>query len=413
MAKFIQSRLIGRRRNISGIFLLFLPVFIWNCTSPVQPASSPDWDTTFFAGKIRFPNDSIYTRSLVAKGSNWRVKRFLEKCVTRESVSMGFIGGSITAGAVVSREDLKFSSVLCAAVKKRFRNLKNVVEINAGYGGTPSRFGCSRASHDLLAFSPDLIVVEFSVNDFEVGDDAYIREVYEGLVRQCLSFREDVPVILLFMAKGDGRNVQDLHAEVGSWYSLPMISYRDAVWPLVESDFNYWNTFFHDDPHPNDTGHRVCALLLSTYLKNAKDDPEDPVVKMPSFRYSNLYQNAGFMLPGDTMIALKQSSWTMNSPEEGRTGFSSVLEGDSLVLQAYGDEMTFMIDKRPSDTSSIHVSVDGGAVEADLNNYFRASMRMFETVYLLPTGGAHTVSVRNLKNQSFSIASILYARSMP
>jgi lysophospholipase L1-like esterase len=412
MPQIIHHRPLRRHREKSVFFLLFLPVFLWDCASPVRPAASPspDWDTVFFAGKVRFPNDSIYARSLVAQGSNWRTKRFLEKCRSKYSVRLGFIGGSITAGAVASRDDLRFSNLLCALIKKRFPNLTNVVEINAGRSGTPSRYGCSRASCDLLAFAPDLIVIEFSVNDFETGDATYIREVYEGLVRQCLSYREDVPVILLFMSKGDGRNAQDLHAEVGSWYGLPMISFRDAVWPLVQADYNYWNTFFHDDPHPNDTGHRVCAMLLSTYLRNADDQPGDTFSAVPHFRYSNLYQNAGFMIPGDTTITMTQSSWPAGPPEEGRPGFLSGAAGDSLVLQACGNEMTFMIDKRPSDTSSIHITMDGGALETDINNYFRSSTRIFQTVYLLPTAGPHTVRVVNLKSQPFFINSILYAR---
>ena len=189
-----------------------------------------------------------------------------------------------------------------------------------------------------------------------------------------------------------------------------MISYRDAIWPLIELDSNnYWNTFFYEDPHPNDTGHRVCALLLYTYLKNTLTEPEDPSAQAPHFRYSDLYQNAGIMISGDTTIVVRQSNWTSYVEENGRIGFSSALTDDSMTFQSKSNEMTLAIDYFTSDTSSIHVTVDDGAVEMELNNYSDVAGRFLQPIYMLPSSSNHTVRIRHLKNQSFSIPYILFA----
>ena len=50
--------------------------------------------------------------------------------------------------------------------------------VNAGIGGTTSHFGAARAEEDLLYARPDVVFVEFSVND---DDEAHFKECYEGL----------------------------------------------------------------------------------------------------------------------------------------------------------------------------------------------------------------------------------------
>ena len=87
-------------------------------------------------------------------------------------------------------------------------------------------YGSLRAGRDLLSSAPDLVVVEFAVNDNWTDGEAY-----EGLVCQILAQPNQPAVILLFMMWERGGNDQEMQARVGRHYDLPMVSFRDAMSP--------------------------------------------------------------------------------------------------------------------------------------------------------------------------------------
>ena len=74
---------------------------------------------------------------------------------------------------------------------------ENIHYIKAGVGGTPSELGMIRYERDVCrdgAVTPDIVVVEFSVND--EGDETK-GVCYESLVRKILAAKNKPAVILL------------------------------------------------------------------------------------------------------------------------------------------------------------------------------------------------------------------------
>lgn len=69
--------------------------------------------------------------------------------------------------------------------------------IKAGVGGTPSELGMIRFDRDVLRGEeqPDLVVIEFAVND--EGDETK-GDCYESLVRKVLNLPWKPAVVLLF-----------------------------------------------------------------------------------------------------------------------------------------------------------------------------------------------------------------------
>ncbi|MEX0670490.1 MAG: SGNH/GDSL hydrolase family protein [Pirellulales bacterium] len=56
----------------------------------------------------------------------------------------------------------------------------NVRVVNAGIGATNSHYGAARVQTDVLARDPDLVIVEFAVNDFDNRDFAESYEACSG-----------------------------------------------------------------------------------------------------------------------------------------------------------------------------------------------------------------------------------------
>ena len=60
-----------------------------------------------------------------------------------------------------------------------------------------------------------------------------------------------------------------------SWTNgLPMVSFRDAMWPEFSAGRLAWRDYYADEVHPNDAGHEVAAAFLRRLLAEHLDTPD-------------------------------------------------------------------------------------------------------------------------------------------
>ena len=218
---------------------------------------------------------NMILRSLMYMGDTGRVRQAIGRARAGEKVTLAYIGGSITqgAGAVpINTECYAYKSYKSFA--GRFGRGENVRFIKAGVGGTPSELGMIRFERDVLRDgreTPDIVVVEFAVND--EGDETQ-GNCYESLVRKILSLPNSPAVILLFSVFADDWNLQDRLKVVGERYRLPMVSVLDAVTPQFRLKPGNGrvlskNQFFYDMFHPTNAGHTIMADCLDYFFEQA------------------------------------------------------------------------------------------------------------------------------------------------
>ena len=99
----------------------------------------------------------------------------LAKLKSGSEVRIAYLGGSITEQNGWRPKTLDW-------FRTGFPNA-NIVEINAAIGGTGSDLGVYRVRHDVLDRKPDLLFVEFAVNDSGAPPDRILKAM-EGIVRQ-------------------------------------------------------------------------------------------------------------------------------------------------------------------------------------------------------------------------------------
>ena len=206
--------------------------------------------------------DKMYNRALLNEGNTSRLAAAMEKAKKGEGITVATIGGSITQGTAASSTDSCYASRFFLWWQEKFPECE-VNTVNAGIGGTDSYLGVHRADEQLLSYNPDVVIIEFSVNDTDKTMNKYS---YDSLVRKVLSAENEPAVILLFTTQEDGTSLQDVHKEIGKAYDLPMISYREAVYPEVAAGTINWKDISPDNIHPNDIGHGIIGQLLSRYL---------------------------------------------------------------------------------------------------------------------------------------------------
>ena len=226
---------------------------------------------------------AMIRKSLLSKGNNQRLKAAIEKAERGEDVTIAYIGGSITQGAgakPIHTHCYAYQSYL--KFKETFGkdDGNNVHFVKAGVGGTPSELGMIRYERDILRngkVEPDIVIVEFAVND--AGDETK-GICYESLCLKVLSSENKPAVILLFSVFVDDWNLQDRLSSVGKHYDLPMVSVKDAVveqFRLTKEEGNIITKrqFFYDIYHPTNDGHTVMADCLSYLFSETKQSFRD------------------------------------------------------------------------------------------------------------------------------------------
>jgi lysophospholipase L1-like esterase len=100
---------------------------------------------------------------------------FFAKLERGDSVRICYLGGSVTAQEGWRPKTLNW-------FQQQYPK-DSISQINAAIGGTGSDLGVFRLRHDVLVNKPDLLFVEFSVNDFR-AEPQQIYRAMEGIVRQ-------------------------------------------------------------------------------------------------------------------------------------------------------------------------------------------------------------------------------------
>jgi len=227
--------------------------------------------------------NSMISKSLLNIGNNRRLKSAINKARKGEEVTIAYIGGSITEGAAA-----KPAQTECYAYRSyaKFKEMfgkndgENVHYIKAGVGGTSSELGMIRYDRDILRngkVKPDIVVVEFAVND--AGDETN-GVCYESLILNILSGENKPAVILLFGVFVNDWNLQERLSTVGRHYDLPMISISDAVveqFRLTKQEGNIITKrqFFYDIYHPTNEGHVIMADCFAYLFQQTSENPYD------------------------------------------------------------------------------------------------------------------------------------------
>jgi len=159
---------------------------------------------------------------------------------------------------------------------------------NASIGGTGSDLGVFRVCSDVLAFKPDLVFIEFSVNDSN-KDAVLAGKCVEGIVRQirggtrrcdiCLVYTLcDAPSVLEPLRRGELPPIAMVHDKVAEHYGLPSVFLGAEVLRLEqlgklvltasgkrreELEHEGVSVFCEDGAHPLPVGHDLYVHTLS------------------------------------------------------------------------------------------------------------------------------------------------------
>ncbi len=217
--------------------------------------------------------DQYLDQIVVNRGNQKRLKNVMLRARSGEKVTIGYLGGSITRGSVATTPEQCYAYLSCQWWNENFPQAE-VVYGNAGIGATTSQFAVARADQDLLYMEPDLVFIEFSVND---ENTPHFQETYEGLVRHVYTSQSHPAVGLLHNSFfNDGRSAEEIHTAVGRHYDLPCVSIKNNMYARIAAGELKAETITSDYLHPNDAGHAMLADTIKVFLNQVYAEADSP-----------------------------------------------------------------------------------------------------------------------------------------
>jgi len=304
--------------------------------------------------------NEIVARSQLSAGDPARLMRVFDKARRGESITLGVIGGSITEGAFASTKKSSYPGRVLDWWRAQFPRC-DIRMVNAGAGGTGSMYGALRVANDLLSSRPDFVIVEFAVNDNWTDGEAF-----EGLVRQILA-QSDLPaVLLLFMMWEKGGNDQAMQAKVGAHYHLPMVSFRDALWPEIEAGRLKWSDYIVDTVHPTDAGHAAAARLITAMCDKAlrtgpaREPKAESALPLPLV--SDAFQHVRW-LEAAALDPVRNEGWRLDLNDKGTAAWSSATASGRIAFDWSGTGLVVVFSDPAVNPRRIRFSVDGAPLQ--------------------------------------------------
>ncbi len=366
-------------------------------TTPDEPAQ-PEIDYSSLTEEEIY--DLMVERSLMTLGDTTRMSNVLAKAEGGEVITAAFIGGSITEGYhdnLTLDVEQKWAKMTCNWLSEQYPDA-TVNYVNAGLSGTPSLLGNMRLERDVLSYEPDIVFVEFAVND---GNATEYKKAYESLLRTLLESDRDIAVVLLFTIVANGHTCQPHMREIGENYDLPMISLPDSIWVEMQEGRMAWEDYSGDQSHPHVEGSLMIRDFIVYYFEQllAKGMTTGDVDNtLPEAVFSGDYAGMKFLESttegfAPELVGFKQDNihhWFPNGWQyRGDTGASIKFD---ITCKKLG--MVFKANNSPK-YGTAEIYVDGelvNTVSSNLSDGWNNPV----TAYLIDgtESAAHTVEVR-------------------
>lgn len=209
-------------------------------------------------------------------------------------VRIGYLGGSITAQPGWRPKTLAHFQKTWPAAK--------ISEINAAIGGTGSDLGVFRLRQDVLDHKPDLLFVEFAVNDGGAAPEQ-IQRCMEGIVRQTWKALPQCDICFVYtlteslapaMLEGKFQRSASAMEKVADHYGIPTVHLAMEVTRLAREGKLLWRAplpktdaeraalgdkfvFAPDSVHPHpDTGHELYLQAVVRSLDPIRAASQSP-----------------------------------------------------------------------------------------------------------------------------------------
>ncbi|MEM9936936.1 MAG: SGNH/GDSL hydrolase family protein [Bacteroidota bacterium] len=354
------------------------------------------------------------------------ISNFIQKAKNGEAVTVAYLGGSITKAEGWRVKNLAWMS-------SHFKN-DSIVGINAGVGGTGSELGVFRLEQDVLRHQPDLIFVEFAVNDGNPKDDLPIRKAMEGIVRKIWKALPESDICFVYTLKeaflGDLQHrlfptAAAAHEMVAEYYGIPSLHLGfSVVEKLTKQELIFTQkmgldslgytengklVFSKDGVHPTLAGHEIYHQALKEAILDMENlsgnRPSSLKIPMLADNYEDarVVEITQVVQSGMSLLTAESHPDYFLGDQTYYDRFDTLILGslpfNNLTFQMHGSMVGIWEVKGPK-RGDMLVTIDGGTPltyrEHKIKGFDKYSSRWREGYRLLPPleEKTYTVSIQ-------------------
>ncbi|MBS1664902.1 MAG: hypothetical protein JST68_27895 [Bacteroidetes bacterium] len=371
------------------------------------------------------PDSLLPAKEITIRGG---LPNFFAKIRSGGPVRVAFLGGSITRAGGGYRDQIM------TWLRGKYPGVQ-FEEIMAAVSGTGSDFGACRVKEHVIDHRPDLVFVEFAVNDNKMPM-RFVRETMEGIVRQIRKggASTDVCFIYTFAAenlallqKGVFPTSVTAMEEVASHYDIPSIHMGLRVVDEITNgkmlilgkreDSSAVPLFSIDGVHPlPETGHKIYTRVLGEGLLKMAGQGVAVKHNLPAALEKENWSEAGMIsLPGNAKLS---GDWGItDSVTKGREYFPllpkvyGTSSTDASVTVRFKGTRFGLADIMGPGTGAVEVVIDGQAPR--VISRFDAFCTYYRLNYFILSDlpeGKHTATIR-LSKAPIDKAAILKTRN--
>lgn len=282
------------KKLILGLGVILTAAVLTSCATSAKATESKETTPVKEVKVSTSPlgiDDEIYQnyldKSFVSTGNNYRVKKFLEKLKNGDKVCVAALGGSVTEGAGPAKYTDGYAFQFNAKLKKAYApaGSNNAFFDGAGLSGTPSMLGLIRYESDVvdvLGQNPDLLIIEFAVNDD--GSSGNLR-AFEQLIRHAYEANPETAVIALYSAATYGNQSVNMKP-IADYYGVPQVNVLNLVKQALSSNLFKKEQYYTDTVHPTKEGHAIQADCIMNLIKKIDAEEICEPMAVPEKSYS-------------------------------------------------------------------------------------------------------------------------------
>ena len=297
----------------------------------------------------------------------------IAKLEAGKDVTVAYFGGSITAAD-------GWRPKTTAWLKSQYPSA-TIHEVHAAIGGTGSDLGVFRCYHDVIAFKPDLVFIEFSVNDGGAAPERIWMQM-EGIVRQIWKANPETDIVFTYTfirgyyectLAGECSRAASAMEQLAECYNIPSINFcpriakmcKDGELAIKDDEAQPGQIIFsRDNVHPTDEGHELYLKDIQLFWEQAKTiAPVNHASALEKTFFSKNYENARLVpinpkwLHG-TWRKLEQGDPLYWATQRADDIWTSGTPGDSIEFKVKGTEVR-IYDLLGPNGGQVKITVDG------------------------------------------------------
>ncbi len=320
----------------------------------------------------------------------------------KKKLTVGYIGGSITNGTGAGeseklRDKNSWRGLTNTWLRETYPDAE-ITDINAAVGATGSYYAKNRIDYDLLDKKPDLVFIEFVVNDQIEGRSMLdSRANMETMVRKCLQSNPNMDIVFVYTTTVDYGSKTNPPKQafnfVAAHYGIEVI---DAGLPLTKNEKPIEKLFTYDKVHPNPAGYKVMFEEIEKNLTEMLADAGNPTTlkkhTMPATITEGLNINTKTYRAADIKeqnpaltVSPAQKDWVPHEHIEMK-------KGDTLTFTFKGDSVGMFFYCTDTEWTNVQVKLDDGQTYSR-RLYIRANTIIDEVFTNLDKNEKHTITL--------------------